>query len=414
MTSIEPAPVALPHLSPLALRLYNRLPRIYRILDARHDHSLLRYIGGAMTFGGDLDAVIEALRGTRPVGPATPEPWDLDAADLELWRESRRQRLSVLTDPLTAPPEYLPYIAQLVGATLHPQASLQERRDTISSATSGYRAGTKAALADAARSALTGSRYVLVQPFTRGDGTAGSLWDVTVRTRSTETPDAAAVLATIVRKGAKPAGVRLWHAAFGTSWDKIEALFPTWTDWEGRAWDEIEEAGITYADVPDNQAPGASFETAGDVAKWAAAAEGGGSVPTWALASNAGLDGANAGRLTKVGATGGMRTRSQLITGVLPGREYLFSVSGKPSVAVPVTLSIEWLTAGGAAISTTPVAVGTAQPAEWNRGILSSRHTSPATTAQARLNIAATGTVAAGVTLDLDAVLYRLVTAGGG
>jgi hypothetical protein len=394
--------------------MWERLPRIYRILDAQQAWAFKAYLAGVTSFAGELDVMVERLRGGRPVGPELPEPWDLDPDDLARWRDAHDTRTSELTDPVLADEAWLPWLAQLVGAYLDPAASIAERRDTIRFATSGYRGGTRAALADAARSALTGSRYVLVQPATRGDGTAGTLWDITLRTRTSETPSPAEVLATVLRKGAKPAGAVLWHASFGTSWDRIESLFPTWTDWEARSWDVIEEAGITFADVPENLAPNASFEAG--VTSWTSIAEGGGTVSTWAGDPTGGVDGAASGQLTKVGATGGMRVRSSVIIDarILPAREYLFSVSGMPSAAVLVSLVVDWQTSAGAVISSTTVATGTSAAGAWNRSTLTSRHTSPALAARAVLNVVATGTIAAGVTLDLDAVLFRLVTTLGG
>lgn len=414
--TVEPMPgsVTAPFISVAAQRMYDRLPRVYRILDAQNDWALKRYIAGVCGFAGDVDDMIERFRGSRPVGPATPVPWDLDADERVRWIEARTYAPSALTDPDLADPAWLPYLAQLVGAYLDPAATLTERRDIIRFATSGYRGGTRQALADAARSALTGSRYVLVQPATRGDGTAGTVWDVTLRTRTSETPSQQAVLDTVVRKGAKPAGVRLWIGSFGTSWDKIEALFPTWSNWEAYTWDAMEEAGITYADVTENMAPNASFET--NVTSWTATAVGGGSAPTWARNAAAGIDGTASGRLTKVGATGGMGITSAVITNasILPGRDYVFSASAQPSVGVPMSLAINWQTAAGAAISTTTVAAGTAAAGSWNRSVLTTRHTSPANAAKAVLVLTATGTVAAGVTIDLDAILFRLITASGG
>ena len=213
-----------PVMSTFVDRLYSRLPRIYRTLDQQTGWEFKRYLGGALGFGGEVDDIIELIRGARPVGPDTPEPWDLDPEDLERWRVARQNRMSLLADPESAPPEWLPWMAQLVGAYLPAQGSLAERRDIIGGA--GYRAGTRAAIADAARSALIGSRYALVIPHMAGY-VAGTIWDITIRTRSTETPNPDEVLATVIRKGAKPAGAKLYHATFGTSWDKIEALFPT-------------------------------------------------------------------------------------------------------------------------------------------------------------------------------------------
>lgn len=417
MTTPEPMPgdPGPPYISVAAQRMYERLPRIYRILDERNGWALKRYLAGAVHFAGDIDTMIERIRGARPVGPAMPEPWDLEADELADWRAARRDVNSALTDPDLANPSWLSYIAQLLGAYLDPRSSLAERRDTIRFATSGYRGGTSAALADAARSALTGSRYVMVQKWTRGDGDVPSVWDITLRTRASETPvSSQEVIDTVIRKGAKPAGVRLWHTTYGTPWDLVEARFPTWEDWELRPWDAIEESGTTY-EVPENMAPNPSFES--DVSGWTPAAEGGGSVPDWALFAG-GVDGLNGGRLTKLGATGGMRlhTTAAIVdaTRVLPEREYIFAASARPSAAVDMALVIDWQNSSGAAISSTTVPVGTLNANEWNRTALTTRHLSPVGTARAVLNLVFTGTVPADTTVDVDAILFRLVTTTGG
>ncbi|MBC8092246.1 MAG: hypothetical protein H7Y15_09980, partial [Pseudonocardia sp.] len=155
MTSVEPMPgrTTAPFVSDTAQRIYDRLPRVYRVMDVAQNYAFKRYIAGVMTPMADIDAMVERLRGSRPVGPAAPEPWGLDPAELLRWREARSNVNSALTDPDLADPAWLPYLAQLVGAYLDPAASLAERRDIIRFSTSGYRGGTKAALADAARSA---------------------------------------------------------------------------------------------------------------------------------------------------------------------------------------------------------------------------------------------------------------------
>lgn len=396
-------------------RMYSRLPQVYRTMDVRSDYQLKRYLAAAFDFWSEADSMTDRLRGNRPVGPVSPEPWDLPPDELARWREARTDRNSALTDPDLADPSWLPWLAQMLGATLDPASGLQERRDTLRDATSGFRGGTRKAIADAARSALTGSRYVQVQPGMRGDGTVGTIWDLTLRTRASETPDAALVLPTVIRKGAKPAGVALYHATFGTPWDKIESTMSTWTDWDSHTWGEMEEVGATYA-VPENMAPGASFENATDIGKWSPVSEGGGSLAGWALAASAGVDGVNAGRLTKVGATGGMRLRSQVITDarILQLRDFLDAVTLKPSVSVPCSLVVNWQTSAGAAISSTTVALGSLAAGQWNRSNTTTRHTSPAGAARATLDIVFTGTVAAGVTVDVDAVLFRIITAAGG
>ena len=417
MTSTEPMPgsAEAPFISTTAQRMWERLPRAYRILDERNGYQFKRYLAGVVAPLGEIDELIERITGSRPLGPARPEPVDMEPDELARWRDTRRYVNSALTDPDLADVRWLPYLAQLLGAYLDPTAGEVERRDTLRGATTGYRGGTAAALADAARSALTGSRYVLVQRATRTDGGPATMWDVSLRTRASETPAPELVIATVLRKGAKPAGVRLWHATFGTAWDVLEARFPTWTDWESRTWDTLEESAVTY-EVPENMAPGPSFEDADDIAAWTPLADGGGSVPTWAAAPGAGVDGANAGRLTKVGGTGGMRLRSALVADarVLGQRDYVFAISVRPSAVVETTLEIAWQNAAGVDLSTTSVPVGALVAGEWNRSSTTTRQTSPAGAAKAYLHAVFPAPVPDGVSVDFDAALFRLITAAGG
>jgi len=414
MTEPMPGGGGPPFVSEAVQRLWDRLPRVYRHLDSQQGWALKRFLGGVLVDLGTIDDMVERLRGSRPVGPSSPEPWDLSDEDLAAWRAARTDTNSALCDPDLADAGWLPWLAQMLGVLLDPQSGLAERRDTIRFATSGYRGGTRAALADAARPALTGSRYVDVLPFMNGN-VAGGQWDVTVRTRPTETPDQSAIIPTILRQGAKPAGVVLHVGSFGSPWDVVEARYPTWTNWEGSSWDHVEEIAVTYASVAENLTVNPSFE--GNVTGWSALVEGGGSTPTFTLAAGAGVDGADAGRLTKVGAVGGMAVQSTAVivdARILPARDYIFACSVKPSAAIAMTLQIDWKTSGGAVISSTTQAMGTLNANAWNRTNTTSRHTSPATSAQARLVIRFTGTISAAVTADLDAVLFRLITAAGG
>lgn len=237
-----------PYMSTLADRLYQRLPEIYRTMDALDGGwPFKRYIAGMLAVAGQIDDTIEAIEGERPIGPASPEPWALAADDLENWRAARQSRPSALADPEQADAAWLPWLAQLVGAVLDPAASEAEQRDTIRYATSGWRGGTRSAIADAARSALTGTKQVSVLVHTKvvgGDIAAGTAWDITIVTKTSETPDVNAVLGAVLRKGVKPAGSVLWHKAFAASWDAVTAAYNTWDSREGKSWTTIEETGL--------------------------------------------------------------------------------------------------------------------------------------------------------------------------
>lgn len=51
-------------------------------------------------------------------------------------------------------------------------------------------------------------------------------------------------VAAVIKAGAKPAGVILYTQQFSASWSAIEAALPTWADWEGKTWGQIEEIGL--------------------------------------------------------------------------------------------------------------------------------------------------------------------------
>jgi hypothetical protein len=248
--SSEPMPGdgQVPEMSTLADRLYQRLPDVYRTFDAIDSTWLFkRFIAGVLKVAGQLDDAIEAIDGDRPIGPDTPEPWALPPDELEAWRAERRNRPSALGDPEQAELAWLPWLAQLVGATLDPSASESEQRDTVRYATSGWRGGTRQAIADAARSALTGSQYARVMPHTTVSGgllAPGTAWDITIVTRSSETPDPGAVLGAVLRKGVKPAGAVLHHHPYAASWTAVTTAYPTWADRNGKSWRTIEETGI--------------------------------------------------------------------------------------------------------------------------------------------------------------------------
>jgi hypothetical protein len=312
-----------PYMSTLADRLYGRLPEVYRRFDAMDQTwTLKRYIAAMMDMGGTIDDTITRIAGDRPVGPATPEPWALRGTELEQWRANRISRPSALADPTQADAAWLPWLAQLVGATLDPAATEQEKRDTITYATSGWRGGTRQAIADAAKSVLTGTQYARIVPHfspVGGSLSETSIWDITIVTRSSETPDPSAVVAAVLRKGVKPAGAVLWHASYGATWDQIEAIYPIWTMWEALTWDQLEQAGLMYVAIPDNIIPNPSFEV--NTTGWTATG-------TSSLGRIlGGVDGIAMGRVTVSAAGAGVLLTPDIP--VTPGN-YHFSFSIRP------------------------------------------------------------------------------------
>jgi hypothetical protein len=392
-----------PNMSPLTHRLYHRLPEIYRVLDSRDFTWIFkRYLGGMLSTAGEVDSVIDNLIGSNPVGPAVPEPWSLSGDELEQWRSARRNVKSILGDPVNAPAAWLPWLAQLLGARLDPAASEAEQRDTIIYATSGWRGGTRSAIADAARTALTGTRYARVVPhYTAavGGGIAeGDIWDIVIVTLDSETPDPGAVLGAVLRKGVKPAGVLLHHTTYEASWDQQEAVYPTWQDRDAATWAELAEAGLVYHPVPDNLfTTNPSFEV--NATGWAARG-----VISAIGRVLGGLDGVGMGRVTV--SAGGIGEVFFPLVDVDASTDYVMSFSLRASEVRYTQFFADWLDASDVFISSQGVVFGNAPAGEWCRpaAVLNA----PAGAAKARIYVQVTGMLTS-ETYDLDAAFMREV-----
>lgn len=204
---------------------YDALPQHYRDADEDLGWPLYRWLAGPLAVYADLVALRDAIDYVPPADGG--EPGDT----------------SSLADPRVAPLDWLPWLAQLIGVPLPPGLSETEARDAVAFASAGWRAGSKAAVLDAARSELTGTRFVTLFDHSVTNPGDGGQWDVLLVTRSTETPDAAAVLLAVDRRGAKPAGVVLHHRTYEAAWDTVSAEYPTWDAITG-PWNRIEEAGL--------------------------------------------------------------------------------------------------------------------------------------------------------------------------
>jgi hypothetical protein len=207
-----------PDVAGLTDRMYDQLPATYRDHDEPLGYPLLRWLSLLLD---EADSTTTLLARWDPAtGP------------------------SHLTDPDLADVDWLPWLAQLVGAYLEPGLGETAMRDAVRDAVAGFQVGTKAAVANAARSALTGTRYVKVHAHSVTAPSDGGQWDVLLITRDSETPDVAAVLDAVVAKRAKPAGVVLHHRAYTATWAAVQTDFPTWADWNGKTWGQIQEAGL--------------------------------------------------------------------------------------------------------------------------------------------------------------------------
>lgn len=390
-----------PYMSALVDRMWDRLPEIYRRMDAADSTwPFKRYLGGVLHYAGGVDATIEAVLGERPIGPPSPQPWGLAPDELGRWQANRVTRPSALADPGQAQAAWLPWLAQLVGARLDPAATETEHRDTIRYATSGWRGGTRGAIEDAARSALTGTRFVRAIPHAvpseNGGIEPGTVWDITIVTRTAETPDPAAVLGAVLRKGVKPAGAVLWHTPYQATWDQIEAILPTWTDWEEvGTWTGIEEVGLSYRPIPGNLMPNPSFEV--DTTGWTPR----GAISTIGRVAG-GVDGAGMLRVTTT-ADGTGETLSPLVP-VTEVTDYVVGFSMLITETRHVEFSVDWFDVSDTWLGYTAVVVGTVGANLWKRG--QSTVTSPAGATKGQLYVHVAD-MDAGEWWDLDAVIFR-------
>jgi hypothetical protein len=217
----------LPDAQPVLDDLYNSLPQHYRLSDATAQpigtYPLYRFLAGICA---ELSKVVTVVEGMN-------------------YDDTDPSSTSVLADPLVAEADWLPWLAQLVGVPLEFALSDAEKRDAILYASAGWRAGTKVAVAAAARTALTGTKHCQVYDHSIVNPGDGGEWDVLLVTRTSETPDVGAVLDAVVRRGAKPAGVVLHHRAYESEWSTIEAEAPTWADIEALGnWNTMQEVGL--------------------------------------------------------------------------------------------------------------------------------------------------------------------------
>jgi hypothetical protein len=213
--------------------LYETLPQRYRdddddpTLAPPEDYPLLRYLCGIGEIVSGLEALLDRAAYTPPDDGGVAG----DTSDL--------------LDPDTADEAWLPWLGQLVGVDVTAVTGAVARRDAIRGGTAGFAAGTRAAIAEAAASALTGTRYVRVEDHRTVAG-AGTVWDVLLTTRVSETPDVDAVISAVLEKGAKPVGVALHHRAYQATWAVLAAQRPTWADWhEAGSWSALTETGVT-------------------------------------------------------------------------------------------------------------------------------------------------------------------------
>lgn len=153
---------------------------------------------------------------------------------------------SDLVDPRTANTEWLPWLSQFAGHSINHFATLEDARQAFSDTETNFAAGTIGAIQNAVAAVLTGSKTVRVFPMTsdpahRGEGTQ---WDVSIVTRTSESPDISMMEEAVARRNAKPAGVVFHFHKHQSTWDAVELDNPTWDVWDRKTWTQIEESGL--------------------------------------------------------------------------------------------------------------------------------------------------------------------------
>jgi hypothetical protein len=113
---------------------------------------------------------------------------------------------SQLIDVDRCPLEALPWLGQFVGVSVDTGLSEADQRTQIRNA-NGWKRGTVGAIVAAAQQLLTGTKSVTVVERDPTASASHPAYGLSVFTRTSETPDSAAVLAAIISQ--KPAGIVL-------------------------------------------------------------------------------------------------------------------------------------------------------------------------------------------------------------
>lgn len=207
-------------------RVWSGLPEFYRTADAQQQppFPLRRYLSLITDRLDEVNALLDRIDYRSP-----DEGGDLgDSSDL--------------TDPATADPRWLPWLAQFVGVVGIGSMTVLQLREAIASAGSGWRTGTMPGLIGAIRARLTPSSYG--PGWVRVIRDPADVWHLIIETATGETPQGgAALLESLLGARVKPAGVRLTWQAYQLTWDVMEIVLPSWDAIEAaNPWDHIETA----------------------------------------------------------------------------------------------------------------------------------------------------------------------------
>lgn len=152
---------------------------------------------------------------------------------------------SDLVDPRTANTEWLPWLAQFAGKNISHFSTMEDARIALASG-NNFSAGTIGAIQNAVQAVLTGTKTVRVFPMTTALNAIGKAtqWDVSIVTRTSESPDISVMEETVRLRNAKPAGVVFHFHKHQSTWDAVELANPTWDVWDTRTWTQLEESGL--------------------------------------------------------------------------------------------------------------------------------------------------------------------------
>lgn len=127
---------------------------------------------------------------------------------------------SAILDAVRVPDEGVAWLGQIVGTPPNQGDTLAVSRARIATG-EGIHRGSIPTITAIAKRLLTGTKLVVIQERT------SDAWHYSVRTRTTETPSSAAVLAAM--QAAKPAGLILDYATFtGVLYQETTAAFATY------------------------------------------------------------------------------------------------------------------------------------------------------------------------------------------
>lgn len=191
-----------PDASPAAAELYEALGPAFTANDPTNDYLALK-VCMALT-AGQIDRLHSYLVD--------------DVLDRDQW--------APVFNPLTAPAEALPYLAQFSGAILQPEMDAAAQREAIQ-APEAFGRGRPASIISAIKRRLTGTQTVLLT-----ERYVDNPWWIRVETLAEETPDPDGIVA-YLETFQKPIGIRLFfneRAAWTWGLAKESEDSPTWAD----------------------------------------------------------------------------------------------------------------------------------------------------------------------------------------